>query len=147
IDGLQKLLQKYQLQGWEEPYAKLKQQLAEYDQWITTEILPKARTDFRLPPEEYAFALEQFGVDIPPDQLAAIAHQSFTEIQGDMQTLATQIAKQKGWQKTDYRDVIRELKKDQINGEAILPYYKETLSKIEDIIRKQRLVSLPDRPA
>ncbi len=42
-------------------------------------MLPKARTDFRLPPEEYALELEEYGIDIPPDQLAAMAHQAFTK--------------------------------------------------------------------
>src|SRR5207249_6957504 len=55
-------------------YAALKQQLADYEKFIRTEILPKARSDFRLPPEEYAFNLDQYGVDMPPAQLIQRAH-------------------------------------------------------------------------
>ena len=54
LDGIATLCKKYKLSGWEEPYAKLKAQLADYDAWIRATVLPKARTDFRLPPEEYA---------------------------------------------------------------------------------------------
>ena len=43
--------------------------------------------------------------------------------------------------------VIRELKKDQLVGDAILPKYEETLKSIEDIIRREHLVTLPVRPA
>ncbi|HSM85188.1 MAG TPA: DUF885 domain-containing protein, partial [Candidatus Limnocylindrales bacterium] len=122
-------------------------QLADYNTWVKQTVLPKARTDFRLPPEEYAFSLEQFGVEIPPEQLAAMAHKAFVEYQQEMQPIAARVAKQHGWKSADYRDVIRQLKKDQLVGEAILPKYRETLSSIEEIIRKEKLVTLPDRPA
>jgi uncharacterized protein (DUF885 family) len=147
VNGIEQLFQKYKIEGYQEPYAKLKQQLADYNAWVKQEILPKARTDFRLPAEEYAFGLQQIGVDIPPEQLTAMAHKAFGEYQQAMQQVAAKIAQQRGWKSNDYRDVIRELKKDQLVGEAILPKYKETLASIEDIIRKQKLVSLPNRPA
>jgi len=147
INGIGQLFEKYKIDGYQEAYAKLKQQLTDYNAWVKQEILPKARTDFRLPPEEYAFSLQQFGVDIPPDQLTAMAHKAFTEYQQEMQEIAAKIAKERGWKSSDYRDVIRELKKEQIVGEAILPEYEDTLKKIEAIIRRERLVTLPDREA
>jgi hypothetical protein len=147
INGIGQLFEKYKIDGYQEAYSKLKQQLTDYDAWVKQEILPKARTDFRLPPEEYAFSLEQFGVDIPPDQLAAAAHKAFTEYQQEMQEIATKLAKERGWKFTDYRDVIHELKKDQLVGDAIIPQYEQTLKQIEGIIRREKLVSLPDRPA
>jgi hypothetical protein len=119
INGIAQLFEKYKIEGYQEPFAKLKQQLTDYNAWVKQEILPKARTDFRLPPEQYAFSLEQFGVDIPPDQLAAMAHKAFAEYQQEMQEIAAKIAKQRGWKAGDYRDAIRELKKDQLVGEAI----------------------------
>jgi uncharacterized protein (DUF885 family) len=147
VDGIASLCKQYKLQGWEEPYAKLKTQLAAYDDWIKTTVLPKTRTDFRQPPELYSLSLENFGIDIPPAELAAIAHKAFTEYQGEMQTIAAQIAKQRGWPNSDYRDVIKRLKQDQLVGDSILPFYKDRLKVIEGIIVKQNLVSLPDRPA
>lgn len=147
INGIAQLFEKYKIEGYQEPFAKLKQQLTDYNAWVKQDILPKARTDFRLPPEEYAFSLEQLGVDIPPDQLAAMAHKAFAEYQQEMQEIAAKIAKQRGWKSGDYRDVIRELKKDQLVGEAILPQYEQTLKQIEEIIRREKLVTLPGRPA
>lgn len=147
INGIAQLFEKYKIEGYQEAFAKLKQQLTSYNAWVKQEILPQARTDFRLPPEQYAFSLEQFGIDIPPDQLTAMAHKAFTEYQQEMQEIAAKIAKERGWKSSDYRDVIRELKKDQLVGEAILPQYEQTLKKIEEIIRREKLVTLPGRPA
>ena len=147
VDGIADLFKQYKLQGWEEPYAKLKEQLTAYDRWATSEILPKARTDFRQPPELYALGLEGYGIDIPPAELAAMAHKAFTEYQAEMQTIAAQVAKQHGWPSSDYRDVIRKLKENQLVGDAILPFYKDRLKDIESIIVKDQLISLPDRPA
>jgi hypothetical protein len=147
VDGISALMQKYNLTAWQEPFGKLKTQLSDYDAWIRATVLPKARTDFRLPAEEYALALEGYGIDIPPDQVAAFAHQAFTEIQGEMKSIALQIAKQRNLPSSDYRDVIRELKKQQLVGDAILPFYEERLKQIEKIIVDQQIVSLPERPA
>ena len=55
INGLGQLFEKYKIAGYQEPYAKLKEQLNAYNDFVRKEILPKARTDFRLPAEEYAF--------------------------------------------------------------------------------------------
>lgn len=147
VEGIGQLFQKYKIAGYEKPYEQLKQQIARYDKFVMNQILPKARTDFRLPPEEYAFSLEQVGVDIPPEQLAAQAHEAFDDLQKQMKKLAPKVAKEHGWDLTDYRDVIRELKKDQLVGEAILPHYQARLKQVEDIIREHHLVTLPARAA
>jgi uncharacterized protein (DUF885 family) len=135
------------LKDWQEPYSKLRSQLTDYDAWTKANVLPKARTVFRLPPEEYALDLENYGIDIPPAQLAAMAHQAFTEIQAEMKPIAAQIAQERHLSSSDYRDVIRELKKQQLVGDAILPFYENRLKQIEQIVVENKIVSLPDRPA
>ena len=147
LEGIAALCKQYKLANWEEPYNKLKSELVDYDAWIKATVLPKARADFRLPPEEYALALQNFGIDIPPTEMAAMAHKGFTEIQEEMKPIAAQIAKERKLPSSDYRDVIRELKKQQLVGDAILPFYENRLKQIEEIITKEQIVSLPDRPA
>jgi uncharacterized protein (DUF885 family) len=147
LDGISALLQKYHLTGWEQPYATLKSQLTDYDACVNATVLPKARTDFRLPPEEYALALEGYGIDIPPAQLTAMAHSAFDEYQGEMKVVAAEIAQQRHLSSPDYRDVIHELKKQQLVGDAILPFYENRLKQIEQIVTDHKIVSLPDRPA
>jgi hypothetical protein len=147
VEGIAGLFRKYGLSGWEEPYASLKSQLLAYDGWVRENILPKARTDFRLPKEKYALAFEEYGIDLPPERIAATAHSAFTEYQQEMAPLATEVAKANGYASSDYRAVIRELKKKQITGDAILPFFNNRLHEIEKIIVAQNLVTLPDRPA
>jgi hypothetical protein len=147
VEGIGALFTKYGQKGWEGSYAKLKSQLADYDAWVRKEILPKARTDFRLPPEKYALAFEEYGIDIPPTKIAAMAHAAFTQYQSEMAPLAVQVARANGYPSSDYRAVIAELKKKQITGEAILPFYENRLHEIEKIIAANNLVTLPDRPA
>jgi uncharacterized protein (DUF885 family) len=146
ISGIEQLLEKYQIHGYQEAYAKLKEQIADYNSFVRNEVLPKARTDYRLPPELYAFRLEQVGVDISPDELTALAHQAFNEIQRQMQALVPEIAKQKGINASDYRDLIRALKRDQLVGDAILPFYQQRIKDMEAIIEREHLVTLPERP-
>jgi uncharacterized protein (DUF885 family) len=146
-DGIAKLFQKYAIAGYEEPLRVLTQQLAAYDDFLRTTVLARARADFALPPPVYAVGLEEYGVDMPPADLAAKAHQMFGEIQAEMQPVAAKIAQQRGLPSSDYREVIRALKKDQLAGDAILPHYKQRLADIEGIIRREHLVTLPDRPA
>jgi uncharacterized protein (DUF885 family) len=147
VEGIASLFKKYNLTGWEPAYDKLKAQLADYDAWVRANILPKARTDFRLPPEEYVLAFEGYGIDIPPAQIAKMAHAAFVQYQTEMAPLAAQVAKTNGYASSDYRAVIAELKKKQITGEAILPFYENRLHEIEKILIAKNLVTLPGRPA
>jgi hypothetical protein len=82
-----------------------------------------------------------------PQALADRARVSFVEIRNEMRALAPLVAREKGLTVTDYRDVLRALKKDQIVGEAILPHYQQRLAALEEIVRRERVVTLPTRAA
>jgi uncharacterized protein (DUF885 family) len=145
-DGIGKLFAKYGIKGYEPAYKKLVEQLTAYDEFLKKEVLPRARDDFRQPAEVYALSLRQSGIDMPIDELVSRAQVSFREIQNEMQTIAGLIAKERGLPSADYRDVIKVLKKDQIVGEAIKVHYEQRIAEIEDIIRKERIITLPNRP-
>jgi hypothetical protein len=147
VSGIAELFKKYKITGWEPAYNELRKQLKEYDSWTKKNVLSKARKDFKLAPEEYALQLEEFGIDIAPVQLAAMAHTAFTAVQEEMKPIAEKIARQRGWMDTDYRSVIRELKKEQVFGDSIIPLYERHLKDIEGIIRDKNILTLPDRPA
>jgi hypothetical protein len=147
ITGIGLLLEKYNLKDYQPAFAKLKEQLTAYDDFVRKEVLPTARADFRMPPEVYAITREALGLDYTPSELARLAHQSFTQIQGEMQKLATKIAQERHLPSSGYRDVVRTLKKDQLAGDQILPHYQQRLAEIEAILRRERLITLPNRPA
>lgn len=145
VSGIGQLFQKYEIEGYEEPYAALTDQLAAYERFVREEILARSRTDFRLPEELYSFGLKQRGVDIPPEELMSRAKISFREIQNEMAVLAAMIAEDRGLSAVDYRDVIRDLKSEQIVGEAILPFYEQRIEELEEIIAREDVVTLPER--
>jgi len=146
LEGIPLLFKRYHLHGWEAAFTALKAQLHDYDAWVRVNVLPKARTDFREPPEEYALDLEQNGIDMPPAEIAIRAHAAFNQDQAAMAPLALQVARSNGFPSSDYRAVIAELKKRQITGAAIVPFYEHRLHDIEQIITTNSLVTLPIRP-
>ena len=147
LDGIEKLFQQFQIEGYAQPVAELRKQLQGYLDFVQAEVLPKSRDDFRLPPEIYAFQLRQVGVDIPQEELTHRAHAAFDQIQGEMQALAARIAAAHGFPSGDYREVIKQLKKAQIPDDQVLAFYQQRLAQLEQIIREQKLVTLPSRPA
>jgi uncharacterized protein (DUF885 family) len=143
IEAIAELLTNEELKDWQQPMAVLATQLAEYDEWMMRLVLPKARTDFRLPDEEYALNLQKFGIDVAPDRLIADGHRAFAEIQNEMKPLAEQIAKQRGLPSTDYRDVIRDLKKEQVIGNATLVLYQDRLRRIQNLTKNRGILTVP----
>jgi uncharacterized protein (DUF885 family) len=126
--------------------ARLKEQVTSYDAFLRVELLPRARSDFRLPADVYRTRLEDVGITASPDELAAMGHKAFDQTQKEMEALARQVAAANGINATDYRGVILALKETQVEGDALMELYKKRIGEIEEIIREHRLVSLPVRP-
>ena len=148
ISGIEELLAGTDLEGWEEPYTALAGQLRDYNDWVRAEILPRSREDFRLPPALYEDALRNWGVDADPLDLIEQATKGYMDIRNEMEALAPQIAREKGYDTDDYREVIALLKRDgAIDGDKLLDHYHAVLREIEDIIVREGIVSLPEREA
>jgi uncharacterized protein (DUF885 family) len=147
LKGMRELLAKSELKGWESRFDTLEKQLVAYNARLKAEMLPRARSDHRLPPEVYADNLKNFGVDIGPQEMISKALTSFAEIRNQMQITANLIAKERGFKETDYRAVMAELKKQQIPTEQVMPLYAERLAAIESAVREQHIVTLPARKA
>jgi hypothetical protein len=145
VDGLRPLFEEYELEGWEAGLEALATQIEGWDEFLRKEVLPRSRDDFRLPPELYTLKLRDRGIDMPIEELASRAKVTFVEIQNEAQVLARLIADQRGLDSADYRDVIRELKKEQITGEEAITLYRRRIEEIEEIVRERNLVTLPER--
>ncbi len=147
VDGIHQLFAKYKLDNAEGKAAleALDVQLKTYDGWVRSTVLPHARTDFRLPEPLYAYNLKQVGIDISPQELMKQAQLEFVELRGMMQVLAPTVAKAEGINATDYREVMKALKKQQLGKDQVVPWYHEVIGQIENIIRRERIVTLPQR--
>ncbi len=145
VEGVRKLYTKYKIEGADAALDALQKQLAAHDEWVKAYVLPHARADFRLPPEVYASNLKQAGLDISPQELVRKADLEFIETRAQMQVLAATVAKENGITATDYRDVLKALKKQQLDKDSIEPYYHDVIGKIEAIIRARNIVALPQR--
>src|SRR4051812_31982013 len=134
--GIRGLYAKYgldKLDGAPAALDEFEKQLNDYNAWVKATVLPRAREDFRLPDELYADNLKQVGLDIPPQELIHKAMLAYGEIRNEMATLAPLIAKAHNFADSDYRAVIRELKKDQVAKENVEAYYATIIAQIEDI--------------
>ena len=148
INGIGELLAGTDLDGWESTYETLAGQLRDYSDWVRAEILPRARDDYRMPAVMYADALRNWGVDESPEALIEQATRGYMDIRNEMEALASQIAREKGYETDDYREVIALLKRDgALDGDKILDHYHNVLREIEAIIVREQIISLPERDA
>lgn len=148
ITGIEELLSGTDLEGWQESYSVLATQLRDYTQWVRVEVLPRVRDDFRLPAALYEDALRNWGVDESPLGLIEQATKGYMDIRNEMESLAPLIAAEKGYDTDDYREVIALLKRDgEIDGDKLVDHYHSVLRDIEEIIVRERLISLPKREA
>ncbi|KFZ37299.1 hypothetical protein HR45_11560 [Shewanella mangrovi] len=147
LDGTKQLFIDHKIEGWQQPFATLTKQLHQYHDWLQQQVLPIASKSNVMPEPLYQSALKGYGVDEPPRQLMQQALFEFAEIRDEMQVLATDIAKQQGLKDDDYRAVIRELKKKQVTGDQVLPFFKQRLATIEQIVKQHDIVTIPKRQA
>lgn len=146
IKGLRDLFAKHDIDAGTELDA-LATQLQAYADWSRGTVLPTARTDYSLPAELYALQLKNVGIDIDPRDLVGRAQLEFMETRAAMQALAPLVAEAQGIEATDYRDVIRALKRSQFTREQIEPHYRNVvMPELDRLIDKHDIVSLPDRP-
>ena len=148
ITGIEELLSGTDLEGWEESYSTLAGQLRDYNDWVRAEILPLARDDYRLPAALYEDALRNWGVDAAPLDLIEQATKGYMDIRNEMESLAPLVAAEQGYDTNDYREVIALLKRDgALDGDKLLDHYHAVLRDIEEIVVREKIVTLPEREA
>ncbi len=147
LDGVQQLFEKSGLKGWQSDLATLRKQARDYSAWVKSTVLPRARKTNQLPAELYADNLKNLGVQMDPHEVMDRALSNYEQTRDEMRTVAKTVAAQHQLASADYRDVLRALKKDQIPQDQVLAFYTKRLGEIEDIIRREHLITLPDRKA
>ena len=151
IAGIRKLFADMKIAGAEPALAAMEKQLNDYAAWEREVVLPLARTDFRMAPEQYAFRLKQVGIDIEPRALVERAEVAYLETRSAMQALAPVVAAKlalkgsDGRELNDYRQVLRALKSEAIPNDKLEAHYKGVNTELEQRIRQQGVVDIPAR--
>lgn len=152
IKGIRELFASMKVDGAGPALDAMDKQLTDYAAWVTSTVLPVTRTDFRLPPEQYAWRLKQVGIDIDPQLLVQRAQVEYMETRNAMQALAPIVAKAQGIEATeaievtDYRGVIRAMKLKTIPNDQLEAHYKAVNTDLEAAIRRDGVVDVPKRP-
>lgn len=147
LDGTEELFKASGLKGWQRDMKTLRKQFADYDAWARASVLPRARKTSQLPPKLYADNLKNVGVDMSPQDLMQRALADYVQTRDELKVTAAELAKQRNWPESDYKDVIRRLKKERIPNDQLLALYQGRLNQIEAIVREKRIVTLPERAA
>lgn len=148
MSGIRELFEASELQDWQDTMDILERQMNEYYAWVDGTLRARARLSSPLPVEVYKDNLKQFGVQMDPEELIRIGTHGFKDIQNEMSVIAALIAENRNYASSDYREVIRALKKEhRIAGDKAVEFYQGVLGSIEDIIRRNQLVTLPQRKA
>lgn len=145
IAGIAALFEKYKLTGGAEALAALEKQVKTWEAFVRQEILPRSRNDHRLPPELYRIKLKQNGIDMPLKELVNRSQAAFREIQNEMRAIAGLIAEKRGWPTRDYRQTIRELKKEQLKPEDAVARYRERIDYFARLAAAEKIVTFPNR--
>jgi uncharacterized protein (DUF885 family) len=146
VKGIHELFATMKIAGADEALAALDKQMADYAEWERSTVLPRTRADFRLTPEEYALRLKRTGIDIEPTALLARAQSGYMETRAALQSLAPFAAKELGLPpESDYRAVVRAMKKQTIANERLETHYKGINTKLEQAIVHEHVVDLPQR--
>ena len=145
ISGISSLLEKYKFTGGTKALSVLKKQFKGWEAFVRQEILPRARDDHRLPLDLYRLKLKQNGIDMPLEELVNRSQAAFREIQNEMHAIAGLIAEKRGWPGRDYRQVIRELKKEQLTPENAVARYRERIDFIASLAKEKSIVTFPNR--
>jgi hypothetical protein len=147
IAGIAELFRSSAVRDWEAAHTRLAAQLRSHAEWVKSTILPRARKEHMLPRELYADRLKTTGIDLEPEQAISMGTFAFTEIRDEAARLAARIARERNLASADYRDVIRALKRNPVQRDRILALYRDRLKDIEEIVVRERIVSLPRRAA
>ena len=146
LDGIRELLTTSGLDGWQTDYATLRQQFDGYGEWLRTVVLPRARANSALP-ADYANALKNYGVDIDPHVLmdAALTDCLQTRDEIDRDRGASRGGARMESHRLSQRD--QGVEAERTANERLLEIYTQRLHQIEDIVRREGIVTLPERAA
>lgn len=148
VDATQKLLSTLGDNSYQKDFALYQTQVKHFDLFIKKEILPHARQKAGLPLAVYHQALSSYGVKpVSIDAMVTQGKQDYAKVYLEYQTLAQKIAKKYQLAQASPKPVIQFLKKKKLTTpNDVLKLYQNTSKQIDEIIDKNKLVTLPNTP-
>lgn len=147
VAGIKQLLEKSGRADWKDDYKTFEAQAKEFDAFVAKALVPKARTDYRLPPEVYVFTLKALGNDDAPKNLIRVAKEDYALVRQDYVALAKKLAAKHGLAADRPADVLAFLKTKKITEpKAVEKLYYDSARRLEQIIKENNLVTLPQTP-
>lgn len=147
VKGIQSLLEQSGRKDWSSDFEKFKGQVGRYDAFVRSHVLPKARTDYRLPAEFYAYILKVRGIKATPDELIRLSLADYKTTYDRFKTVAKEVAKKHKLKESNPASVINFLKSKQVTKtDEVKQLYQNADTFLAKLIQKQGLVSLPKEP-
>ncbi len=145
--GVKDLLEKSGRSDWKKDYQNFLVQVKDADDFIRKSILPKARTDFHLPPGLYAYSLRARGISATPEELITMARKDYQETYKLFKNVAYKVSRKHKLKKFQPVFVIDYLKQSQVTrSEEVGKLYQNADQELARIISENSLVSLPPTP-
>lgn len=148
VKSTQKLLEKFHNPFMKNDFKKYSRQVAEFDRFIRSEILPKARQKPGITPDVYKMYLNNYGIEnVSFEEMISRGKQDFAKVYKEYQVLAEIIAKKYHLSKNSPTDVIKFLKQSKVTSPGkILRLYQKESKELDKLIRDNQLITLPISP-
>ncbi|HZC44221.1 MAG TPA: DUF885 domain-containing protein, partial [Acidobacteriaceae bacterium] len=115
------------------------QALTDYQQWLTTDLLPKSHGDFRIGAATFSAKLrDDEMVDIPLDRLLQIAYADLHKNQEQFREIAHELDADK-----TPLQVLAELQSDHPAPDQLLGKFQSTFNNLIQFIREKQIVAIP----
>lgn len=147
LDGIHELLSISGRMDWENDFATFQRQVRSYNTFVKKNILPKARTDFRLPVSSYTYLLKARGFKTTPEKLISLGESGYKDLYKQFKLVAASLAKKHNLKDSNPVSVVKFFKSQQvIDSEDVEALYKDVSERLTSIITLNELVSLPSAP-
>lgn len=144
IAGIQKILEASGDPKALDDLKTFKEQIAAYHQFIKEQILPKARTDARLPVELYRWELRQKGVSWSEKEAITIGHHDYDQSKKEFARLLAQVAEQRKTGKPTVVSVFENLRKDQLTDkDKAEKAFRTEIARQNEIVKSEGLFPFP----
>jgi uncharacterized protein (DUF885 family) len=115
-----------------------------YLDWIRTELLPTASTDFAIGPELFNLLLKKrHQLDIDSDQLLKLGKLEYERTTRQLEQIARQINTRANTQYT-WESLVEYIKKDHPTNSELVQYYSDEMKRAKRFVIEHRLIEIPE---